>query len=253
KPISTKTFPLSVEVPADKTYRVVAERRGYDSFEKEVSFTGGSSEQRVTIELSAAEDTSSRSSRTASAPARTPSTSQTSSAPSQASSSSKGTLNINSIPVSTVILDGRPLGQTPKVGVSVSPGSHTVVFVHPEHGRKVRAVTVQAGQTATAAVRFPCSERRCASPGHGPVIVPCGPPRRNSVQEFAPTAPGGGARDRLALRAEARHGLEVGPEDLDLSPRGDGLIPAGRALEEAHPILQPRRLLLVHDLAQVPH
>lgn len=155
KPISTKTFPLSVEVPADKTYRVVAERRGYDSFEKEVSFTGGSSEQRVTIELSAAEDTSSRSSRTASAPARTPSTSQTSSAPSQASSSSKGTLNINSIPVSTVILDGRPLGQTPKVGVSVSPGSHTVVFVHPEHGRKVRAVTVQAGQTATAAVRFP--------------------------------------------------------------------------------------------------
>ncbi len=54
-----------------------------------------------------------------------------------------------------MILDGRPLGQTPKVGVSVSPGSHTVVFVHPEHGRKVRAVTVQAGQTATAAVRFP--------------------------------------------------------------------------------------------------
>lgn len=153
KPITTKSFPLTIEVPADKSYRVVAERRGYDSFETEVSFSGSSAEQTVTIELSPSEDTSSRSSRTASAPARTPSTPQTSQP--QAAASAKGTLNINSIPVSTVLLDGRPLGQTPKVGVSVSPGSHTVVFVHPEHGRKVRAVTVQAGQTATAAVRFP--------------------------------------------------------------------------------------------------
>jgi hypothetical protein len=67
----------------------------------------------------------------------------------------KGTLNINSIPVSNVILDGVPKGNTPVIGVKVNPGTHTVVFMHPTHGRKVRAVTVQAGKSATAAVRFP--------------------------------------------------------------------------------------------------
>jgi serine/threonine-protein kinase len=66
-----------------------------------------------------------------------------------------GTLNINSIPVSNVILDGRPLGTTPKAGLSVAAGAHTVVFVHAEHGRKVRSVNVPAGGSATAAVRFP--------------------------------------------------------------------------------------------------
>jgi serine/threonine-protein kinase len=40
------------------------------------------------------------------------------------------------------------------MGVSVSPGSHTVVFVHAEKGRKVVSVNVQPGKTATAAVRF---------------------------------------------------------------------------------------------------
>lgn len=65
-----------------------------------------------------------------------------------------GTLNINSIPMANVVLDGRPVGSTPLVGLSVSPGPHTVVFIHPEHGRKVVGTKVEAGKTATAAVRF---------------------------------------------------------------------------------------------------
>lgn len=69
--------------------------------------------------------------------------------------SEQGTLNVNSIPVSNAILDGRPLGSTPKMGLSVAAGPHTVVFVHPEYGRKSVAVTVEAGQTAIAATRFP--------------------------------------------------------------------------------------------------
>jgi hypothetical protein len=54
-----------------------------------------------------------------------------------------------------VILDGKPLGATPKVGVSATPGPHTIIFVHPEHGRKAKSVTVEAGKTASAVVRFP--------------------------------------------------------------------------------------------------
>ena len=45
-----------------------------------------------------------------------------------ATPSGQGTLNINSTPVSNVILDGKPLGATPKGGLKVSAGPHTVVF-----------------------------------------------------------------------------------------------------------------------------
>jgi hypothetical protein len=68
--------------------------------------------------------------------------------------SGNGTLNINSIPVANVVLDGRPIGSTPILGLSVSAGPHTVVFVHPEQGRKATSVKVEPGKTATAAVRF---------------------------------------------------------------------------------------------------
>jgi len=56
--------------------------------------------------------------------------------------------------VSKVILDGKPQGSTPKVGISVPAGSHTVVFIHPEKGKKTVSVTVKAGETKTAAVKF---------------------------------------------------------------------------------------------------
>jgi hypothetical protein len=39
--------------------------------------------------------------------------------------------------------------------VSVSPGAHTVIFVHPEHGRKAKSVNVEAGKATAAIVRFP--------------------------------------------------------------------------------------------------
>jgi serine/threonine-protein kinase len=62
-------------------------------------------------------------------------------------------LNINSIPASNVILDGRPMGTTPKIGVSVSSGRHTVVFVL-EGKRASKSVTVAAGASQTVAHRF---------------------------------------------------------------------------------------------------
>ncbi len=79
-----------------------------------------------------------------------------SSAPAATSSASSpvATLNINSIPVSMVILDGKPIGSTPKVGLSVPVGSRTVVFVHPVMGKKSTTVTLKAGETKTAAVKF---------------------------------------------------------------------------------------------------
>ena len=75
--------------------------------------------------------------------------------PSAPASAGQATLNMNSIPASNVILNGRPLGKTPKVGVKVPAGPVTVVFAHPEMGRKVQSATVAAGSSRTFMARFP--------------------------------------------------------------------------------------------------
>ncbi len=63
-------------------------------------------------------------------------------------------LNINSIPPSRILLDGSPLGETPKTGVKVSPGKHTVTFIHPEHGKQSVVVNVGPGETKVASARL---------------------------------------------------------------------------------------------------
>lgn len=65
-----------------------------------------------------------------------------------------GFLNLNSIPASAVVLDGQPIGRTPRMNVAVKPGPHVVVFVHPEQGRRAQSVVTEAGATQTVAVRF---------------------------------------------------------------------------------------------------
>jgi serine/threonine-protein kinase len=62
------------------------------------------------------------------------------------------TLNLNSIPASNVVLDGRPLGPTPKVGISVTAGNHTVMFVGDKTKRM--GVSCKAGEKKTVAPRL---------------------------------------------------------------------------------------------------
>lgn len=65
-----------------------------------------------------------------------------------------GTVNFNSIPISNVVLDGRPLGSTPVVGVRVPAGTHAVTFIHPDHGRRQTTLRVGPGQSKAAFARF---------------------------------------------------------------------------------------------------
>jgi hypothetical protein len=68
-----------------------------------------------------------------------------------ANASEQAFLNINSIPVSSVILDGMPIGSTPKVKFPVSPGSHSILFVNADQGfKKQISVAVGAGETKAA-------------------------------------------------------------------------------------------------------
>lgn len=151
---------VKIDLPLEgKVYVVRALKKGFETFEEELKFSLKEPVQTVTILLTPeGADEDDDASRSASAPATSPRPSSARSpspSPSPAASASQGKLNINSIPKSNVILDGRPIGSTPKIGYSVSAGSHTVVFVHPEHGRKVKSVSVTAGGVGTAAVRFP--------------------------------------------------------------------------------------------------
>ncbi len=154
-------LPLAVEVPVDKPYSIVATKRGFQDFEQRLEFEDNKAERTFVIDM--VPPLSNDSGRAAPAPAsrapapasKAPAAAPAVAAPAAAKpAAAGGTLNLNSIPVSNVILDGKPLGPTPKLGVSVTPGNHTVIFVHPEHGRKAKSVSVAAGKTVPVVVKF---------------------------------------------------------------------------------------------------
>jgi serine/threonine-protein kinase len=163
------SLPLRVDITSEKPYTIVATKKGFKEYSEKIVFEDGQAERTFVIDLvedkgeeEATEEAAAPAPRRGGpsrAPAPPPKTAAPEAAPKEEvpakAASGNGTLNLNSRPVSNVILDGRPLGSTPKTGISVSPGSHTVIFVHPEHGRKAKSITVEAGKTATATVTFP--------------------------------------------------------------------------------------------------
>jgi len=91
-------------------------------------------------------------------PAAAPGEKQPELAPRRASAKSAarellGALDVTSNPPSGLVLDGRPLGQAPRV-IQVPSGPHTVLFVHPERGRMSITVNVRPGRTTRASANF---------------------------------------------------------------------------------------------------
>lgn len=164
-------LPITLDIPTNQPHTLVATRRGYDQLKLPIMFEDGEVERSFEVALVDAGSgavASSGGGAVATSPvhqasyvapkATTPSTTPTPSpspAPvAQASGGGGGaTLNINSIPVSNVLLDGRPVGTTPKLNVHVGAGSHVVTFVNGTD-RKASSVTVSSGETKTVAVRF---------------------------------------------------------------------------------------------------
>jgi hypothetical protein len=62
-------------------------------------------------------------------------------------------LNLNSLPSAKVVLDGMPLGFTPRIGIRAPAGEHQVLFVGANGDRQVR-VTCAKGETKTVAERL---------------------------------------------------------------------------------------------------
>jgi serine/threonine-protein kinase len=178
-------LPARVEVAPGATYRIRATRTGYQDFEAEVAFSGSEAEKELRVDLDA-RGSPKRAPRVvvpvspgaraaAPAPAPTPAPEPAPAAPRSALQSAlaaaitppgatpvtpppavaagSGTLSINSIPISNALVDGRPVGPTPRQ-VPVAAGKHSVTFVHPTMGRKSITVNVPSGKTAVAAIKF---------------------------------------------------------------------------------------------------
>ncbi|HET9931550.1 MAG TPA: PEGA domain-containing protein [Polyangiaceae bacterium] len=137
-------LPARVELAPGNVYRVHATKRAFRDFDEEVRFDANVPERSLTVTLLP---------RDAKAPPEDRRASSSSTAASVPTTGGSGTLSINSIPISSVLLDGRPVGSTPQK-LTLDSGSHSVVFVHPTLGRKERNVSVNPGKTAVAAVRF---------------------------------------------------------------------------------------------------
>ncbi len=153
-------LPITVDISVDKPYSVVATKKGFGDFEERVAFEDGQAERTFVVNLAAPGSAGSPPETApapapvhASAPAPTPAATPRPATPAPAATGN-GTLNLSAIPVSNVLLDGRPMGQTPKMGVSVAPGPHTVMFVNADKGRKSQTITVVSGRTSTVVVRF---------------------------------------------------------------------------------------------------
>jgi serine/threonine-protein kinase len=149
------SLPATIEVPAGQTLELVATKDGYVTFRRKVLFDDGDAEK--TFEITMVEGMSTPppvAPRTPLQGGGSPPARQAPPPP-VAAPAAKGTVNLTSNPVSNVILNGRPLGPTPKMGVSTDPGPVTVVFVHPEHGRKVLSGSVGPGESKTFVAKFP--------------------------------------------------------------------------------------------------
>ncbi|HEX2734791.1 MAG TPA: carboxypeptidase regulatory-like domain-containing protein [Polyangiaceae bacterium] len=132
-----QALPVTVDVDATQVHLLEATKPGFDRFQTSITFPEGKAEAQVEIALLESTRTSDTVSSAAPEPGLAP-----------------AKLSANSIPASNVLVDGKPIGRTPILGASIAPGPHTVVFVHPERGKRSKGVKLAPGQSKMLSVRF---------------------------------------------------------------------------------------------------
>lgn len=61
---------------------------------------------------------------------------------------------LNAIPQASVLLDGVSVGPTPRLNVPAAPGTHTLVFIADNGGKKAVTATCKAGEVKIVVVKF---------------------------------------------------------------------------------------------------
>jgi serine/threonine-protein kinase len=144
-------FPAELELDPKTTHVLSATKPGYEDFTLTLQLGDGESEKLVEVALSPLDG---------SAHHPHPQKVHKASPPKPAQSGpaidpTQGLLNISSVPPSQIILNGRPLGTTPKTAIVVPGDSlQTIVFVHPKMGRRRAQKFVPAGKERTVSIRF---------------------------------------------------------------------------------------------------
>lgn len=176
-----QTLPISVDIETAKNWSLQANRPGYTDYNQPISFEDGLAEKTYVVSLeprtpgqlgtngwapppqqpafvaAAAAAPQPAANPQPASPVAPVAAVHTMPAPAAAPASAgvEGFLNINSIPPSTAFLDGKQLGPTPRVHVSVSPGVHQVKFVNAEQQlSKTITVSVGVGQTQMAVAKL---------------------------------------------------------------------------------------------------
>jgi hypothetical protein len=160
------TPPISVDLDPTKPWALIASKPGFNDYNQAISFEDGQAEKAFTITLdpkgaaTAAYTPPAYTPPANPAPAYTPPVVHHDAPPVHESpaattppdtSGGQAFLNINSIPASSIILDGKPIGSTPKLKFAVSPGAHSVLFVNPDQNfKKQISVSVGSGETKAA-------------------------------------------------------------------------------------------------------
>jgi serine/threonine-protein kinase len=163
-------LPISVDIDTTKAWALEANRPGFVDYRQAIGFDDGQAERSYIVALDPKMPGSVQQTpvyvpqapvagyAAAPRPAPAPAPREAAAAPAAASPAGEGAeafLNINSIPPSTAFLDGRSLGSTPKVHVSVKPGPHTVKFVDSDDGlTKTVSVSVGSGETKPAVAKL---------------------------------------------------------------------------------------------------
>jgi hypothetical protein len=149
-------FPAELELDPHSTHTLSATKPGFEDFALHLEL-GEEAEKQVEVALTPLEGSAhhARPRPPALAPAVHKPAPVSKPAGTPAVDPTQGLLNISSVPPSQIILNGRPLGTTPKTAVVVPGDSlQTIVFVHPKMGRRRAQKFVPAGKERTVSIRF---------------------------------------------------------------------------------------------------
>ena len=175
------TFPISIDIDTSKPWSLEATKPGFVDYKQQVAFDDGQAEKSFAIALDV-KSSSAAATPVAAAPQapvsappapkeptpaapkapvaakdppKAPAPKEPDSNGGAAAATGESFLDINSMPSSSVVLDGKPIGNTPRLHVPVSPGTHAVLFVNAEQGlKKTVSVSVGAGETKKAIAKL---------------------------------------------------------------------------------------------------
>lgn len=160
-------FPMAIEFDPNEKWELQATKDGHDDYREPISFDDGQAEKTFTVSL-APKGTAAKPTAPAFTPAapahpapaaKEPAAPVAKAAPpapkeepkKEAAAGGEAVLKINSLPASSIVLDGKPIGVTPQTHVTVTPGTHTIMFVNSEQSlKKTITVEVKAGETKAA-------------------------------------------------------------------------------------------------------